>query len=197
MRSGDPGWEVSRNGADGSWKINREPGHAWKSRGSWGTDFSCFRFAIPELCGFDGKAIYLDADMLVLGDIAELASLSLNRPWLCRSGMTDVSVIDCKAMRGLLPSIAEMKPSGRITFDYVQMLTRCGAIDPSLPAEWNARDSADLWVPATKLLHYTTVPWQPWRPYPCVTYYPHPLSSWVIRWEAEKAEADASRTPAG
>ena len=36
------------------------------------TPFSFQRFLIPELCSFHGKAIYLDADMLVFSDIAEL-----------------------------------------------------------------------------------------------------------------------------
>src|SRR3954451_5303347 len=33
------------------------------------TGFSFYRFLIPSLCGFKGRAIYLDADMLVLSDI--------------------------------------------------------------------------------------------------------------------------------
>lgn len=36
------------------------------------TGFSLRRWLIPEYCGFSGKAIYLDADQLVLGDIADL-----------------------------------------------------------------------------------------------------------------------------
>ena len=36
------------------------------------TPFSFQRFLIPELCGYSGKAIYLDADMQVFRDIREL-----------------------------------------------------------------------------------------------------------------------------
>src|SRR5665648_266559 len=36
------------------------------------TGFTFTRFAIPELCGYKGRAIYLDADMLVFRDINEL-----------------------------------------------------------------------------------------------------------------------------
>lgn len=39
------------------------------------TDFAFARFMIPALCGFDGWAIWMDADMLVRADIAELWSL--------------------------------------------------------------------------------------------------------------------------
>jgi hypothetical protein len=37
------------------------------------TDFSMSRFLVPYLCGYQGKAIFMDCDMLCLGDIAELA----------------------------------------------------------------------------------------------------------------------------
>ena len=35
------------------------------------TNFSYSRFAIPKLCDYQGKAIYLDSDMLVFEDIEE------------------------------------------------------------------------------------------------------------------------------
>ena len=37
------------------------------------TDFSMSRFLVPYLCGYQGQAIFMDCDMLCLGDIAELA----------------------------------------------------------------------------------------------------------------------------
>ena len=39
------------------------------------TDFSFSRFLVPWLCDYRGWALFLDADMLCLGDIAEL--------WIC------------------------------------------------------------------------------------------------------------------
>ncbi len=36
------------------------------------TGFSFSRFQIPKLAGYKGRALYLDADMQVFGDIAEL-----------------------------------------------------------------------------------------------------------------------------
>src|SRR3954463_7122855 len=39
------------------------------------TNFSFARFAIPELKNHSGRAIYMDADMLVFRDVAELWSL--------------------------------------------------------------------------------------------------------------------------
>lgn len=37
------------------------------------TDFSISRFIVPYLCDFDGWAVYMDCDMLCMGDVAELA----------------------------------------------------------------------------------------------------------------------------
>src|SRR5262245_50696114 len=36
------------------------------------TTFSFYRFLIPRLCDYRGRALYLDADMLVFADLAEL-----------------------------------------------------------------------------------------------------------------------------
>lgn len=39
--------------------------------------FTYARFLIPYLCGYKGQALFLDGDMLVTGDIAELFDLSM------------------------------------------------------------------------------------------------------------------------
>src|ERR1041384_3501278 len=44
-----------------------QPRDLWKSTG-----FSFCRFMVPAHCKFKGRAIYLDADQVVLADIAEL-----------------------------------------------------------------------------------------------------------------------------
>lgn len=36
------------------------------------TPFTWSRFLVPYLCGFQGKALFLDADMLALGDVSEV-----------------------------------------------------------------------------------------------------------------------------
>lgn len=39
------------------------------------TEFTYSRFLVPWLCNYEGKALFLDADMLCLGDIGEVFSL--------------------------------------------------------------------------------------------------------------------------
>jgi hypothetical protein len=36
------------------------------------TDFTYSRFIVPYLCGYDGAAVFMDADVVVTGDIGEL-----------------------------------------------------------------------------------------------------------------------------
>ena len=42
------------------------------------TEFTYSRFLVPHLCGFKGKAIFMDSDMLCLGDIKELDELEMD-----------------------------------------------------------------------------------------------------------------------
>lgn len=183
MRSGDPGFEVSEHGDPGTWKVGKATDAGWvKHPGSWGTPFSGFRFAIPELCGFKGRAIYLDADMLLLADIAELWDLApaTDRGIRCITwNRTDVSVIDCgwfAQHKRWWPKIDHMKRSGAQCGHYVRLLNANRAIDPTLPGWWNDCDGAlyRTHPKEVKLVHYTNVLiGQPYRPYPNVDYPKH------------------------
>ena len=43
----------------------------------WFTDFTNFRWAIPEVCSFNGKAIYVDVDEIFLRNPRELFDLTI------------------------------------------------------------------------------------------------------------------------
>lgn len=179
MRSNDPGWEISRDGSDGSWKVGHAVEGGWvKKPGSWGTCFSGFRFAVPETCNFEGHAIYLDADMLVLGDIADLWEMkpSAGHGFRAISKIrTDVSVIDCSYFKdqSQWPSIKRMKESGALVYHYCVWLDKHRALEASMPREWNDCDGKiyESAPESVKLLHFTNVLCgQPYRPYPNVDY---------------------------
>jgi len=67
--------------------------HLWRPRHPLqSTDFSFSRFLVPHLCGFEGWALFMDCDMLVLRDIAEL--------WEMRDAEMAVQVVKhCHAPR--------------------------------------------------------------------------------------------------
>lgn len=51
----------------------------WRVRDSkQSTDFTYTRFLVPFLCGFEGRAIFMDCDFLCRGDIAELWKITNN-----------------------------------------------------------------------------------------------------------------------
>lgn len=176
MRAGDPGWETTKDGAGGTWAVGDAVHGGWvKSRNrSWGTGFSGFRWAIPELMNFEGHAIYLDADQLLLDDIAKLYAF---KPWkqgvrCTAANRTDVMVMNCAWFKGRWPSIEQMKPSLARTFEYLRMIHAQDGVEATLPIAWNDCDGQLFSAGhASHLIHYTTVPdGQPWRPYPNINY---------------------------
>jgi lipopolysaccharide biosynthesis glycosyltransferase len=134
------------------------------------------RFLVPYLCDFSGHAIFIDGDMIVRGDIAEL--------WNMRDAACDVQVVkhDYKTRMPVKYLGAKNEdyprknwssvilwncnsfPNRKLTPDFIQRSTgaelhRFTWLDDSrigkLPPEWN-------WLPDeygpnadAKLLHYT------------------------------------------
>jgi len=46
------------------------------------TEFTYTRFLVPYLCNFEGTALFMDCDMLALGDICEIFHLDMSDYWL-------------------------------------------------------------------------------------------------------------------
>ncbi len=146
------------------------------------TGFSLYRFAVPELVGYQGKAIYLDADMQVFGDIAELWNFPMQaksavlcsssnltpRGWQGKSlfhpgRQMSVMLLDCAQLKWNLRDIAGDLAQKKTTYDdlmFGSYLISKNEIDETLPLEWN---HLETYVPKqTKLLHYTVGHEQPW-----------------------------------
>jgi len=152
----------------------------------WKTNFSAFRWAIPELCGFEGRAIYLDVDQIVLKDIRKMWQLEMNDcSYLAISPeRTDVMLLDCSKFSGnWWPSISKMKPSGNSQMRYrklVQANTKVGKLDPI----YNCLDGDGL-NEETRLVHYTKMSTQPWKPFPdAIQYQEHKSKEMLSIWES-------------
>ena len=126
------------------------------------TGFTNCRYMVPQQMGYQGYAIYLGCDMLVLGDIAELWEYRRPGAWVCmEDGSTEVSIIDCSAFSDL-PSREKIAEQRKVVWESV-IATRKACI---IPPEWNIYDCylpAD-WQPdgTEKLLHFTDLKNQPW-----------------------------------
>lgn len=138
----------------------------WQTR-YWTTPFSGFRWSCPELCGFEGQAIYTDSDVIFRADIAELWEhpISPGKIVIAKGGQHGqrlcVSKWDCAAARAYLPTTAELQDGPQSH----RMLMRFFADHPEivesfLGGDWNVLDLEpfDLANPRVKALHYTGIP---------------------------------------
>lgn len=147
------------------------------ARQSQRTGFSFARWAIPELCNYNGKAIYIDADMFVFADIKELWEMPMNGATVnivdgrdtsyCsdkakgNKNETSVMLIDCSKADWSLQSLVDGLDG---KYSYAGMMTDLcfipeEKIQRGIPRCWNAMD---YWDSSVCLLHYTNVPSQPW-----------------------------------
>ena len=148
-----------------------ETGEGWRTE-RWATPFSGFRWAVSSLCGFEGTAVYMDSDIIVCADIAELADqafMSSETVLARRSPGTRfcVSLWRCSRAARWLRNIEALRadPGSH------HAMTRLFATNPRLVGrfrgDWNCLDGegyADLDDPGLKALHYTSMPHQPHLP---------------------------------
>jgi len=149
-----------------------------------GTNFGFVRFMVPSLCEFKGKAIYLDADMVVLHDIADLynslepdksiglvtnAEGTINGKTPEPMNYTSVMIMDCEKLRDWNPdtmfrnivSKKETPKEGQIRYpDFVTLKWFPQVQIQSIDPRWN---HLNIVHPDTKLVHFTHVGTQPWR----------------------------------
>ncbi|MEO7057207.1 MAG: glycosyltransferase [Caldimonas sp.] len=156
------------------------------------TEFSFHRFAIPKLAGYHGRALYVDADMLVFRDLRELWNLPFGEATVLHAPSSDpkrpkqfsVMLLDCDRLRWQPEEIVAGLDSGR--FDYEQLvgqvcLEPAEQVQPRIPIEWN---SLDRYQPRrTGLLHFTHIETQPW------VYARHPHGGVWVRQLLEAIDA--------
>ncbi len=157
-----------------------------------GTGFHYARFAPPQLSGYQGRAIYLESDQLLLGDIAELwefplagascaavPALDVRGPVnvLQQGGyISSVLVYDCARSTGLdaLQLCEGTATPGRDSAQFSMsddFLQQNGLTVTALPPQWNDHERRN---PDTKLLHFSNQ-----RQWPVDTPF-HPESrTWI------------------
>jgi len=146
------------------------------------TGFSFSRFCIPKLTGYKGRAIYMDADMLVFSDIRELWDIPFDGAKIViqkevkfeeqstakvgapkkRKKQCAVMLLDCDRLDWDIEKIVSDMDRGE--YDYEQLMYDLCILPEEevkygVPFEWN---SLEHWDPATRLIHYTDVYTQPW-----------------------------------
>ncbi len=147
------------------------------------TGFSYARFMIPDLAGRTGRAIYMDADMLVFKDISEIWNLPFNGSTIIiqkdltpaqsapnkpgapkqRIRQCAVMMIDCEAASNWdIKNIIDDLNSNKYSYADLMFelcLVPDQKISQTLPFEWNSIEHFDN---HTANIHYTDMNTQPW-----------------------------------
>jgi hypothetical protein len=146
------------------------------------TGFSFYRFLIPGLCNYQGRALYLDADMLVFADLAELWAIPFQKhkvlctyqsegpghrtdsPFIQPGRQLSVMLLDCARLDWDIEKIVRGLDEGRYT--YSELMSDLRVVSPdeiadTIPPAWNHLEAYE--AGRTKLLHYTVVSSQPWK----------------------------------
>jgi len=111
--------------------------------------------------------------MIVLGDIEELWDMRQEGVWRT-CGDDSVTVMDCSSVVMSLDSLKAGRFGGK-----AELRKAVPQVD-DLPREWNHRDKL---TEETKLLHFTNMKTQPWKPYPeVIKYQEHPDKGAVELW---------------
>ena len=119
------------------------------------TSFTYSRYLVPWLMGYKGTALFLDADMLVTGDIAELFSLADPEYGVQvvkgsrRFEWPSLMLFNCEKCTRLTPQYIDSEVNHPQSLDWARV--------GGLPAEWNhcIGYDAPLAGDLAKLLHYT------------------------------------------
>jgi hypothetical protein len=133
------------------------------------TPFSFQRFLIPELCAYQGRAIYLDADMQVFADLSHLWEeqfkgcdvLTTATARGGRKGQFSVMLLNCSDLKWKVEDIVADLDSSALDYSALMYEMRVARnIGRFLPAEWNSQERYE--PGKTCLLHYTDMNRQPW-----------------------------------
>jgi hypothetical protein len=146
----------------------KSPWGGWDCTG-WQTPFTSLRWAIPEVCGNEGRAIYLDSDVIVMGDIAELWDQPMPEGAFAlikgegRKLRTCVMVLDCAEAKNHLPPVKAMKRMRNIHVAICAQLAAEPHLTGQIEGLWNCVDlkGSSLDDPALKLIHYSSIAHQP------------------------------------
>ena len=161
------------------------------NRRRWLTGFTNYRFAIPHYTQGVGRAIWNDVDQAYLADPAELFDTDMDDHGflaIAPGGRTDTAVmlLDCERMAQVW-SLEDAQHGHKNPL--IAKVNAIPGLRGDLAPEWHARD--EEYVPGrTKLLHWTILHTQPWRPLPQLFVYQHNPAGEV--WHDLKRSADAA-----
>ena len=137
--------------------------HGWATE-RWSTPFSGFRWGIPARCGYQGHAIYMDSDVIVMRDLSELWTQDMAGAVVLGKGggkRLCVSLWDCSMAEDVVLPLAELKADPT---SHKRMGAIIRPFINSFSGHWNVLDGeafTDLKDPTICAHHYTDMSSQP------------------------------------
>lgn len=138
----------------------------WNST-DWATPFTAYRWVVPEMCFYQGRAIYCDSDFIFVDDIAKLfhqpmpdesVMLAKNTKRLC------IVLWDCEKAKKYVPPVSSFRDNPGNNSDLKLYFMQHPHMVAPFEGNWNCLDGegvSELKPPAVSAIHYTSVPHQP------------------------------------
>lgn len=173
-------WSIRKHASEPveiTWmKHSTNPDSVWFGWNSslWATPFSGFRWGIPYACDYQGRGIYMDSDVIVLADIAELwhQKMQPGKVALAKGGGSwryCVSLWDCAAMEGIVFPYERLRKVATSHREMVQYMASHPHMTQEFMGDWNCLDGVGYTQffkrSNLKALHYTDMRTQPQLPY--------------------------------
>jgi len=156
-------WMMLSRDPASPWYANPGKNEGWNMRG-WATPFSPFRWAVPHVCNFEGKAIYMDVDMIARADINQLwtqphpgssSILAKNEKTHC------VMLFDNARCQKIMPPFERLRRTEGL---YRTVRNSMHGVIAKFEGNWNCLDGENyktLMDPDIKVIHFTKVETQP------------------------------------
>lgn len=141
----------------------QSPWGGWNKR-DWATPFSGYRWAIPEVTGFKGKAIYTDSDMIFLHDLAELWNTPFEdgKVVQAKGGWRFcVCMWDCERVEPFMMPLNRMKSIPESHNRMFNFFSNHQNLVQQFDRQWNNFDGENDDLRDIKILHYTDMSTQP------------------------------------
>ncbi|WP_269913684.1 glycosyltransferase [Acinetobacter sp. HY1485] len=153
-------WMQISHDENSFWFSEKNKNLGWNTQ-KWATPFSGFRWAIPEYCNFEGRAIYMDADVIVLCDLLELWHHPIGENAIVaakggkKSARLCTCVWDCAKAKAYIPALSEFKMDENGHQKMMQTLKDHPNLVEPYQNSYNCVDGEGLEIEQIKILHYS------------------------------------------
>lgn len=128
------------------------------------TPFTHFRWSVPALCGYEGRAIYCDSDFIFRADVAELWAQDIPGVLLLRNPegklKTCLMLIDCAKAKPHVPDLPTLKRLADANATATGYFREHRELLTPFSGDWNCVDVKgyeDINDPDIKAIHYSRI----------------------------------------